>query len=679
MKRALLVVVFLVACSRPEAPVAPASRPDIILVTIDTLRADSVGFAGNTRVKTPFLDRLASQGIVFTNAHAHNVVTLPSHVNILTGLYPYQHGVRDNAGFTLDPKHATVAKLLRDAGYATGAFVGAFPLDARFGLNQGFDVYDDNYGKGAASLDFVIQERPASAVLEAATKWWRSAEGKPRFMWVHLYDPHAPYRPPPPFDAQYRDDPYLGEIAATDAALATALGPIVDANPKTLVVVTADHGEARGDHGERTHGLFAYESTLKIPLIVRDGVTPHRSEAAYVRHIDIVPTLLARAGVAKPQPLLGASLLEPIEPRDSYFEALSTSLNRGWAPLTGIIHTGHKYIELPLAELYDLPHDPAEKNNLRDMQRRDAETARKLLASLHAETNAVDRNISAEEAARLRSLGYVAGTATAGTSVADDPKNLVALDNKMHDVIDAYERHDNVRALRLAKEVVAERPNMAAGRELLAFILQQSEKVGDAIANLRESVRTNTASEAMRIQLGLLLTETGNTQDAIATLAPLANGSNPDALNAYGIALADAGRLDDATLQFRRVLQLDANNAPALQNLGIVALRREDGAAAKEFLLRALTMNSRLPLALNTMGVVYARENDFPHAVEMWNRAVAVDPRQYDALFNIGLAEGRAGHRDEARKALRRFAATAPPERYAADIATAKQALASLR
>ncbi|MCU1231970.1 MAG: hypothetical protein JWO97_4854 [Acidobacteria bacterium] len=680
MRRGLLLVVaLLAACAKPEAPAPPpAARPDIILVTIDTLRADSVGFAGNTRVKTPFLDRLASQGIVFTNAHAHNVVTLPSHVNILTGLYPYQHGVRDNAGFTLDPKHATVAKLLHDAGYATGAFVGAFPLDARFGLNQGFDVYDDNYGKGAASLDFVIQERPATAVLDAATKWWRGAEGKPRFMWVHLYDPHAPYRPPPPFDAQYRDDPYLGEIAATDAALDAALGSIIDAGPKPLVIVTADHGEARGDHGELTHGLFAYESTLKIPLIVRDGVTPHRSEAAYVRHIDIVPTLLARAGVAKPQPLLGASLLDRIDARDSYFEALSTSLNRGWAPLTGIIHLGQKYIELPIAELYDLPHDPVEKNNLRDKQRRDAEAARKLLAGLNADADVADRKISAEEAARLRSLGYVAGSATAGSSIADDPKHLVALDNKMHDVIDAYERHDVARALQLAKEVVAARPNMAAGRELLAFVLQQSERIGDAIANLRESVRTNTASEAMRIQLGLLLTETGSTQDAIATLAPLATGNNPDALNAYGIALADAGRIDEATSQFRRVLQLDPNNAPALQNLGIVALRRDDGVAAKEFLARALTLNPRLPLALNTMGVVYARENDFAHAVEMWSRAVAVDPRQYDALFNIGLAEGRAGHREEARKALQRFAETAPPARYAADIATARQALASL-
>jgi arylsulfatase A-like enzyme/Flp pilus assembly protein TadD len=676
----LFIALLFVACSQRETQTPPAARPDIILITIDTLRADAVGFAGNTRVKTPFLDRLASQGVVFTNAHAHNVVTLPSHVNILTGLYPYQHGVRDNAGFTLDAKHATVAKLLRDSGYATGAFVGAFPLDARFGLNQGFDIYDDNYGKGAASLDFVMQERPASAVLAAATKWWSGVVGKPRFMWIHLYDPHAPYRPPAPFDAEYRDDPYLGEIAAVDAALSAALGPIVDDDAKALVIVTADHGEARGDHGELTHGLFAYESTLKISLIVRDGTTPHRSEAAYVRHIDIVPTMLARAGIAKPQPLLGASLLDRIDARDSYFESLSASLNRGWAPLTGIIHTGHKYIELPIAELYDLPNDPAEKTNLRKEHRREAEAARQQLARLHAETNVTNRNVSAEDAARLRSLGYVAGSANgSGFSVADDPKNLVALDNKMHDVIDAYERRDMPRALRLAKEVVAERPNMSAGRELLAFVLQQSERVGDAIANLREAVRTNTASESMRVQLGLLLTESGNTQEALATLAPFANGNNPDALNAYGIALADSGKVDDAASQFRRVLQLDANNAPALQNLGIVALRRDDVATAKDFLTRALTLNPRLPLALNTLGVVYARENDFAHAVEMWNRAVAVDPRQYDALFNIGIAEGRAGHRAEARAALQRFVETAPRERYAADIVAAKHALSSSR
>src|SRR5436305_11241340 len=186
-------LLFVVSCHERRATNDKLLSNDVLLITIDTLRADSVGYAGNAHVRTPFLDSLAARGVVFTNAHAHNVVTLPSHVNILTGLYPWQHGVRDNAGFVLDPKFPTLASILHEKGYATGAFIGAFPLDARFGLNHGFDLYDDNYGKRDTSTDFVMQERPASAVLESAAKWWTSNNGRKRFMWVHLYDAHAPY------------------------------------------------------------------------------------------------------------------------------------------------------------------------------------------------------------------------------------------------------------------------------------------------------------------------------------------------------------------------------------------------------------------------------------------------------------------------------------------------------
>ncbi|HSP33899.1 MAG TPA: tetratricopeptide repeat protein, partial [Thermoanaerobaculia bacterium] len=592
----------------------------------------------------------------------------------------YQHGVRDNAGFKLDASHQTVASMLRGAGYTTGAFVGAFPLDARFGLNQGFDTYDDNYGKGAASLDFVVQERPASAVLDAATHWWRSNEGKRRFMWVHLYDPHAPYQPPEPFASQYRDDEYLGEIAYVDDCLGKQLAPLL--NDDTLLIVTADHGEARGDHGELTHGLFAYEATLHIPLVMwRKSAIKHRVDDRYVRHIDIAPTILEAAGVTKPPVLLGERLTANGEHADSYFEALSTNINRGWAPLTGVIHNREKYIDLPVAELYDLPHDPREVNNLRADRRRDVDEARRILASMHGDVN-TKRNVSSEEAAKLRSLGYLSGGGgpqKTSYSAADDPKNLVALDKKMHDVIAAYEAHDNAKAVQLAKEVVAERPQMAGGRELLAFVLQQSERVPDAIANLRAAIRTGGETQSMRVQLGLMLTEQGNTQEAVQVLAPLASSNDPDALNAYGIALADEGNLDAATQQFQHVLQSDANNAPAYQNLGIVALRRRDVAGAQQYLNRALELNPRLPLALNTLGVVFAQQGDYARAVDAWNRAVAVDPRQYDALFNIGLVEGRAGHREEARKALAQFVATAPAARYAADIATARQALQSLQ
>src|SRR5207237_953714 len=304
------------------------------------------------------------------NAHAHNVITLPSHTNILTGLYPFQHGVRENSGFVLDAKHATIATMLHESGYATAAFIGAFPLDRRFGLARGFDLYDDNYGKGEASIDFVVQERRAAAVLDAATRWWRANEGKKRFAWIHLYDPHAPYAPPEPFASQYRDNEYLGEVAYVDSELQSQLP--------------------------------------------------------------------------------GTSLLQHAASSDSYFESLSASLNRGWAPLTGIIHRDLKYIDLPIAELYDLPRDPREVKNLRDDRRRDVDEARRLLAPMIVSPS--PRTVDADTVAKLRSLGYVSGNASAKKvyTAADDPKNLVALDAKIHQSIDAFERHQLDRALQLA-------------------------------------------------------------------------------------------------------------------------------------------------------------------------------------------------------------------------------------
>ncbi|HZF09779.1 MAG TPA: sulfatase, partial [Thermoanaerobaculia bacterium] len=263
---------------------------DFLLVTIDTLRADSVGFAGNRRVETPVLDRLAAAARVFTDAHAHNVITLPSHTNILTGLYPFQHGVRENSGFTLSPAVPTLATLLKRAGYATGAFVGAYPLDSHYGLNQGFDVYDDRFPRGSDPDEFKLAERRGSEVVAPALAWWNAHRGGRRFLWVHLYDPHAAYDPPEPFASRYRDRPYLGEIAATDSFLAPLLTPLLDhREPPALVIVTGDHGEALGDHGEMTHGLFAYEATLQIPLVVwGPGIEPARDGRA-ARHVDVVP------------------------------------------------------------------------------------------------------------------------------------------------------------------------------------------------------------------------------------------------------------------------------------------------------------------------------------------------------------------------------------------------------
>lgn len=670
---------WLLLHRRQTAARMPPVR-DIILVTIDTLRADCVGYAGNTRVRTPFLDSLAARGIVFTNAHAHNVITLASHTNILTGLYPFQHGVRENAGFTLDPKHETVAAMLHRAGYVSGAFVGAFPLDKRFGLNRGFDTYDDNYGKGQTAVDFVVPERNAEAVLQPAMKWWNAHAGEKRFLWVHLYDPHAPYAPPEPFLSSFRDNEYLGEISYVDAELAKAIGPVLSAEPDALIVVTADHGEALGDHGEATHGLFAYESTLKVPLIVAGHGIEHRTVTGFVRHIDIVPTILDSAGLQKPAALPGASLLHDAGSRDSYFESLSASLNRGWAPLTGIIHGGLKYIDLPIAELYDLPRDPHEQRNLRDERRRDLEAARRLLAPMQVPASGRTA-ISSEEMARLRSLGYVSGNASPRQhyTAADDPKELIALDSKMHDAVNAFERGNPARALALARQVVAARSGMDAGRELLAFMLQQNDRVAEAMEQLKILVSKPNASDTNVVQLALLLSETGNPKAAVDLLAPRGGSRDPDLLNALGVALSDSGREAEAQAQFEKVLALDANNAPAFQNLGILALKQGHAAAAETNLRRALELNPKLPLALNALGVLYARRDDFAGAIDVWKRAVALDPRQYDALLNLGLVAQRAGQLDVARQAFRRFVETAPRSQYAAEIAGARRALVTMQ
>src|SRR5688572_4833242 len=659
---------FLLGCPVRESAQTPPPAGDIVLVTIDTWRADSAGFAGHPRVKTPFLDSLAKRGIVFTNAHAHNVVTLPSHVNMLTGLNPYEHGVRENAGYVLDEKVQTLAERLAGAGYATGAFVAAFPLDKRYGLGQGFELYDDNYGKGRASLDFSLQERPAAAVLQQAATWWRSVAGRKRFLWVHLYEPHAPYTPGEPFATEYRDQPYLGEIAAVDHALSAHLAPLLTGD--TTIVVTADHGEALGDHGELTHGLFAYEATLRVPLIVAaPGVTP-RKEPGYVRHIDIAPTVIERAGLPADRSLPGQSLLQPIAKADTYFEALSTSLNRGWAPLTGLIRDNRKFIDLPIAELYDLPRDPSESRNLYGELRREAAAARQALDALKVAPGA-SRNISAEETARLRSLGYFTGAGSEKPSAANDPKNLVHIDSKMHRIIDLYQRGQSGDSISLAREVVREQPKMAAGRELLAFVLQESDRVTEAIEMLR-----GLSSTASKVQLALLLTETGNAAEALTIVAPLvAKQPDADVLNAYGIALSQAGRHQEAVQQFQRALAVDPNNAPAHQNLGIASLRVNDLRGAEEHLTRALALNPRLPLALNTMGVVYARMGDTTRAHDAWKRAFEIDRRQYDALFNLALISAQRGNEEEARRALEEFVRIAPPSRYADELARAKKVL----
>ena len=684
----LILVAGGCAHTPPQADLHPIAGQNVLLVTIDTLRADALGSYGGPAA-TPALDRLAAEGVRFDFAHAHAVVTLASHASILTGAYPFQHGLRDNSGYRLPVSARTAATLLKQAGYATAAFVGAYPLHSRFGLNLGFDLYDDRFGETRAPTEFVMPERPASAVVPLARAWITQRAGKaggvgaaaPWFVWTHLFDPHAPYRPPAPYDAQYAGRLYYGEVAATDAALAPLFDELRAAEQPTLVIVTSDHGEALGDHGEQSHGLFAYESTLRIPLIIAElggaGRAGGEISSVAARHVDILPTILEAIGLARPADLPGRSLLPAGErranapPRTSYFEAMGAMLNRGWAPLAGVLVDRDKFINLPIPERYDLATDPAERSNLAG---RSAERDRALAASLQvfSATVAGDRRADdPEAAARLRALGYVSGHAPAKARYtdADDPKRLVDLDQAIHSAVEAFSERRVSEAVAIYQRVIARRPDMAIAYRQLAFIEWQRGHPTAAIETLQRAIAAGVTQTSVLSQFGGYLGDTGRAAEGIRLLEPLARDATADVdtLNTLGIAYVRAGRLDEAARMFERVLAVDPDSSIPLENLGTMALERGDLAAARRDFERAVRADPRSSRAHAGVGVVALREGDRMTAIEAWRRAVQLDPTNFDALYNAGATLARDGQMDAARPYLEQFLKTAPPAFYAKD------------
>jgi tetratricopeptide (TPR) repeat protein len=513
-----------------------------------------------------------------------------------------------------------------------------------------------------------------------ALEWWLAHAGERRFLWVHLFDPHAPYLAPEPFASRFRQSAYAGEVAATDAYLEPLLGPFLQGRESpTLIVFTADHGEALGDHGELTHGLFAYQATLKTPLLLwGPGVGPE-SDSRLAGHVDIVPTVLEVLDLEVPQTLPGRSLLKPAaDDRQLYFEALSTYFNRGWAPLRGVIAGSTKAIFLPLPELYDLAADPGEQHNLAGGER---QRLRALLAGLPRERLASrPRQVSSEEIEKLRSLGYLSGTAAAKKSFSpdDDPKRLVTLDRKMHRFIDAYSRGDLALAEKLARETVAERSQMAMGYEHLALTLRRQERPLAALAVLRQAVGQGVESTSLLRQLGLTLSEVGRAREAVEVLEPLAADDDPATLNALGVGLTEAGRQREAIAVLERVLSIAPADVKAHETLGAVYLRLERAAEARRYLERAVELNENLPVSWNSLGVARSWLGDDNGALTAWERAIELDPRQFDALYNVGLTAAKVGRLDTARRALERFVATAPPRRFASDIVKARRLLEDL-
>jgi arylsulfatase A-like enzyme/Flp pilus assembly protein TadD len=687
------VLVCVVACGRSSAPAPNAALrsgalagSNVLLVTIDTLRADRVGAYSGSAL-TPTLDALAARGVRFSHAYAHAPMTLPAHTSILTGLIPPSHGVRNNGSTALGSTTPTVATLLHDAGYRTGAFVGAFVLDARFGLSRGFDVYDDRVGSDTGPVTFAFAERRADEVVRLAGDWVLrpSASHQPFFAWIHLFDPHAPYRAP----EQRSAAPYDNEVAYTDANLGKLFDRLRAAGQfdSTLIVVLADHGEALDDHGEATHGLFAYDPTLRIPFIVAGPRIGGSVVETAAGQADVLPTMIDLLSVKAPSKVDGQSMLpairgEAAQDHAIYFEALDAYLTRNWAPLTGVVANGWKYIDLPDAELYDLANDPGEqRNRARDDTERATTLAKRLagwspLASL---SSARTVPLDADAAARLRALGYTAGGQAreprkAYTS-ADDPKRLLDLDRRYERALTLTGDRQYGEAAALLQGVVAERPDFTVAYLNLASVYIAGGDPRRAVALIEDAARRGVTSPELRGRLGTAYLSLGDFERAATTLTPIASPDAPgglEAMNSLAIALTQQRRFDRARRLLNDVLTHSPRSATTWSNLGLLELADRRPAEAIRAFEQAVAADVRLAQAWEGLGAARAAR-DPSGAIDAWRRAVELEPRNYDVLFNLAALLRDQKRLDEARPYIERFVREAPPERYARDIETMRR------
>ena len=665
-----------------QAPQAPATlRPNLLLITIDTLRPDRLSCYGGRRFKTVAVDGLAERGVVFTRAFAQATTTLPSHTNILLGKDPLEHGVHENANFTVGQEHLTLAEHLKAKGYATGAFVGGFPLDSRFGLNQGFDVYDDTYERGGSRRQ-IYHERKAAAVVAKALQWV-SGRAAPWFLWVHCFDPHNPYEPPEPFLTRYKDNLYDGEVAYVDAALESLLARFAgrEGEAETVIVLTGDHGESLGEHGEETHGYFAYNSTLSIPLIIRaPGLKPGRVDQTVV-HTDLFLTICDLLGIGAPPGLQGISLLpaargKKLPERSLYFESLYPYYSRGWAPLYGFLRGPEKFIDSPAPELYDIAQDFDEVKNIvtagNIKKLKDKLTRiigdRSPLAS-RDERGAVDpRTLE-----KLRSLGYISSPQASRKKVfgpEDNVKSFLPFHNKVIKAQDLCEAGKRAEGVELMRSVLTERPDLDITYTTLAQVYAREGRIADALAVMKKGAEALPAN--LKIVSGYIhfLNEAGKYDDVILMLT--AGGRYPfeqvpESWNDLGVAYLNKGELDKALDAFRKAVAMDDGNFIVYRNLGDLYFafsRRDKDAAAYKTSLenyrKAIDINPDDPSSYNGLGHAFLQGGQAAQAIPFFEKALGLF-RDYDsALYNLGQAAFKAGDFEKALTSFARY-----KERYA--------------
>ena len=613
----------------------PKTARNLLLVSIDTLRADHLGCYGYAAAQTPRLDALARSGLRFTQATTVAPLTLPAHASLMTGTFPAWHGVRDNGGFYLGDEQVTLAETLRDKGYRTGGFVGAFVLDGRWGIGQGFQRFFDDFDLdkfgSAPGMDAV--QRPGAEVVDEALKWLGAEHERPFFAWVHLYDPHAPYEAPEPFRSRFPRTvigAYDAEIATSDALVGRLLDALRDDGRlgQTLVVVSGDHGEMLGEHGEQTHGFFIYDAAVHIPLIMAGPGLPAREVREQVRIVDVMPTALALLGVPAPGTVQGVSLL-PLARGErlglvAHSESWYPRYHYGWSELSSVQDGRYKYIRAPRPELYDLASDPGELQDLSAGEAARLSSLDQALTALVARTTSAaaakgPQAVDADTAERLAALGYVGGKASAKTledRPRGDPKDKIQLYNLLKLAGTSSEEGRIDEAIARVKEALAADPEIVEAYMLLGNFYKKAKRPREAIDAYRRA-----------------LARDGEHQGALFSLA---------------VAYKDEGRLDEALLGFERARALDPRNGRVLLQLADLFMRKQEPAKAGAVIEEALARKVEEPRFLLKLGESRIEEKRYDEAERALAQALAKKPELETARFNLGLVYEERGQTEKA-------------------------------
>ncbi len=586
-----VIVVAVLFWPHHPVPLPSGEGFNVVLISIDTARADHLGCYGHPTIKTPHIDRLAMEGTTFTECTTPVPITLPAHSSMMTGTYPFVHGVRDNGGFILHEDNETLAEALSAAGYITAGVVGAAVLNRQTGINQGFDDYGDMYSaKGAVpQAGKFPSTRRADEVIDSAITWLRAKASRKFFLFVHLFDPHHPYEAPEPFASEYAD-PYVAEVAYTDEQIGRLLRTLTEMglDRRTLIVLTADHGEGRGDHDEDTHGCFVYDTTLSVPLILwcPERIPANRRVTAQTRITDILPTILTFVGVPSPQVVQGVSLLPLIHARaddpnlPAYAESMYPTYNYGYSHLLAMRAGGWKYIHAPSPELYRVSVDPGERQNLAETQPDRVASLRGQLRALLEEaptvagTGGAQAELTPRAIEALRSLGYVGGTTANPAVESGDPTALLELagaDPKDHteeirltgQALHLFEVRDFPAVEKVLRELIERFPesqesfSWAHNRLGMALVAQEKD-YGEAIACYRKALEIHPDDAAALSNLGVALARIGNIDEAIETYES-ALRIEPDLAQTHfnlAMALRFRGRSDEADEHLQRAAEL---------------------------------------------------------------------------------------------------------------------------